>query len=359
MNSMASLVKVLFFVSLFVGLYITLFVFLHLHKRPSFKKWIKDELLVSAIEGDETIELKNIQFKGLNQHTWQGDCQISFEQLCNYPIFPKAPDARKFAEDVNITSSLNEVDGLRLMGFLRPNVSGDYIFLIASAGFAELWLSSNKNWKNATKIAYTSPSMEAPKSLAIGELETQISNNVRLAAGKAYYMEVIYAKGIKKSSAPFIQVAWKRPAKSGFEIIDRTFFLPYTNDSGKAKMKVYDDDLPDVLACAPLRQKIANKYMRPEVLPYLEGTAVNKALEFCEYRPSYLLDPTNLVGFKQYQGVYSHCHKTYSFPYPNVDGVIRNQGVHEGFKAENPLEEQEARSVVNRYMAALEKNYPR
>lgn len=81
-------------------------------------------------------------------------------------------------------------------------------------------------------------------------LNSQISKSIRLSARKTYYIEVIYARGIQKISGPLIQIAWKRPHENVFEIIDKSFFSPYTNDSDKAKMKVYDDDLPDVLACA-------------------------------------------------------------------------------------------------------------
>ena len=354
MQSKATLVKVLFFGTLFVGLYVLLVV-VSLHDKPSFKNWTMDELSVNAIESDEAIQLGSIQFKGLNQHAWQGHCQISFEQLCNFPIFPKAPDSRNFAKSVNITSSLDGIDGLRLLGFLRPNATGKYHFLVTSNGFAEVWLSTNKNWKNAQQVACDKPSEKTPTILA---LKSQISNSIRLIANQTYYIEVIYARGIQKSEGPFIQVAWKIPDKRDFEIIDRTFFLPYTNDSGKAKMKVYDENLPEVLACASLQQTIANKYMRPEKLSYLESTDVNKALDFCEYRPSFLLSPANLRGFRPYHGVRVHAHKTYSFPYPNVHGVMRNERVPEGFKAENPLDEQEARWVAIRYMEALEAKYP-
>ena len=352
----ARLVKVLFFGTLFVGLYIVLvLVTLLPNDRCSFKTRERDESSVNAIEGDETFQLGNIQINALNQHTWQGHCQTSFEQLCNYPIFPKAPDSRDLAQSVNIASSLDGVDGLRLLGFLRPNATGKCHFLLASNGFAEVWLSADKNWRNAKQIAYTKPSVKTPKKPA---LDSQISNDVHLVASQTYFIEVIYARGIQRNRAPFIKVTWKRPDQKYFETIDRTFFLPYTNDSGKAKMKVYDDDLPDVLACVQLRQKSANKYMGPEVLPYLKSTEVDKALDFCEYRPTYLLNPANLRGFRRYHGVRAHTRKTYSFPYPNVRGVMRNGRVREWFKAENPLNEQEARQVVIRYMEALEAKYP-
>ena len=75
-----------------------------------------------------------------------------------------------------------------------------------------------------------------------------------------------------------------------------------------AEMKVYDDDLPDVLACESIRLKFAGEQMKPERITYLENSAVRNPLNFCNYKPSYL-NPANVAGFRQYQGVYKHAHK--------------------------------------------------
>ena len=303
-------------------------------------------LLVNVDKNDtETSDLKVIRFlKGLNQHTWEKNCQKSLEQLCNFPIFPKAPDIRSIADNVDITSSSKEVDGIRLLGYLKPNVTGEFLFSVKSNGFVEVWLSKSTSWGEGTKIAQYPAKPE------------QSSLGVKLSAYKAYYIDIVYARGGENNGAQ-IQLLWKRPDQNDFEVIDAQYFAPYKNDSDKARMKVYDDDLPDALACASLRLKFANKHMKSETTSYLESAAVSKALDFCEYKPSYLLDPANLVGFGQYHGVYRHAHKTYSFPYSNVDGIARNPAPGPAFMAENPLEEQEARSVVDKYVASLEKSY--
>lgn len=349
------LVRVLLLANATVGLYVIIIAAFHFGLLP----FQSNESLAKTVEHQKTlIHPENIQIKGLNQHIWEKNCQISLEQLCSYPIFPKAPDKRSFAETANFTSTDNEVDGLRLLGFLRPNETGEYLFFIASNGFAEVWLSTNRDWKNGEKIAHVMPREEKSRpNFDFGAMKSMFSQSVRLLSRQTYYIEIIYAGGSQSKSGALIQVAWKRPDSSGFEIIDEAFLTPFTNDSVKAKMKVYDDDLPDVHACALLRLKFANKYMRSETLSFLESTAVNRALDFCEYRPGYVLKPASLRGFKQYDGVKVHTHKTFSFPYVNVDGIAKNQRAQRFF-AENPLEEKEAWSVVNRYMVALEDNYP-
>lgn len=354
--------KTLVLGTLIVSLYIVIVLVSRLGRRSSQSwPWKMSESLTNTTEYDGPSQPKNM-FKGLNQHTWEQNCLKSLEQLCNYPMFPKAPDRRTFADNININSSVYEIDGLRFFGFLRPNRTGEYLFLVASNGFAEVWISTNEDWKNAKKITFLKPSMATATSLDSVATKSVISKSVHLVARQTYYIEVIYAKGAQKTSGSFIQVAWKRPQRTdktiNFEIIDKTFFSPYTNNNTKTEMKVCDEDLPEAVACRTLRLTFANKYMKPETLPILESTAVSRALDYCEYRPSYILNPANLAGFGQYQGVTKHAHKTYSFPYTNVDGIMRDQAAAEQFKAENPLEETVARSIINRYMAAIEKSYP-
>ena len=44
-------------------------------------------------------------------------------------MFPKAADKRSLVKNVYISLSARELDGLRLLGFLQPNVTGKYLAL--------------------------------------------------------------------------------------------------------------------------------------------------------------------------------------------------------------------------------------
>ena len=282
------------------------------------------------------------------------NCLMSLEQLCNFPIFPKAPDKRSLVNNVNISLSANEVDGLRLLGFLQPNVTGEYFFSVTSNGFAEVWLSSSHNWKNGRKIAYTKPMNTS--AMSFGTVVHKFpTKRVKLFSGQRYYIEVIYSRGRQREGQSLIQLAWKRPDRTGFELIQRGFFSPYKNDSDKAQMKVYDDDLPDVLACSLITLNSSNKYMKLETRPTLESVYVSKALNFCEYRPSYLLNTTKITNFGRYHGVYRHARKTFTFPNTEVEGLTPKRATL--FLAERLLSEREARGVVDGYMTALGESY--
>ena len=252
-------------------------------------------------------------------------------------------------DNVNISSNAKQVTGLRLLGFLRPNVTGEYFFSVETNGFVEFWLSKSISWKGGANIAHGYPTGRLQESLESSNL------SVKLSAQHAYYIDIVYARGeIRNNNGPQVKLAWKRPDKNVFEVIPGEFFALFKNDSDMAEMKVYDDDLPDVLACESVRLKFASEYMKPERITYLESLAVRNALNFCDYKPSYLLNPANVAGFKHSHGVYKHAHKTYTLPYSSVDGITRGGAA---FLSEFPLEEREARSVVDRYTAALEKSY--
>ena len=60
----------------------------------------------------------------------------------------------------------------------------------------------------------------------------------------------------------------------------------------------------------------------------LQSVYVNKGLNFCEYTPSYLLDPAKVAIFGRYRGVYRHAHKIFTFPNTEVEGVTPKRAAH-------------------------------
>lgn len=302
--------------------------------------------------------------KGLNHHVWENNCVKTIETICNFPVFPKAPDRRQAIFRTEITAPQSSgVDGHRLIGYVLPDLSGEYHFAVVSNGFSEVWLSPIKSWRAAKQVAYINP-QDVPSTIKkwdFESLKSQISTRIYLKARRQYFIEIMYSVGARKTGEHFLQVAWKRPGKSMFEIIEDQSLSLYANDSEKAQYKMFDDELPDAHYCAKYRKGYTNKYMRRAIYPTLKNSAVNRTLNFCYYRPSYLLGPDNfhdLSNFQIYDGVKKHVLQTTSFPYPNIDGVVRDQEAHSVFWAENPLSEQEAWSVVERYIEAIEESYP-
>lgn len=303
-------------------------------------------------------EVTEAIMRGLNEHSWEKPCTVDLEHLCNYPIFPNAPDNRNIVPNVNVMSSDEMVAGIRFLGYLRPDVTDYYQFMVATNGFAELWLSTDKTWTNSRKIAFVNTKYSKSEiRVSIAALQSQISSGVSLIAGESYYIEVLYMRDTNPSQEHLIQVAWKRPHESHFDVIGNEVFVPYKNDSDKAAMKAYDYDIPDVLACVNSRRKTV---LMEQTLPFLGHDKVKDALEYCEYNASYVLTPSaNFSSFKRYQGVHKHTLKTGSFPFVEVEGVLKKRRLAKAFAAEYPMDGREAISVVSKYFQALKRVYPR
>ena len=289
---------------------------------------------------DETkFQLSNKDFPGLNKHTWEDKCLKSIQQLCNFPLFPKAPDSREVVDNMDLQRLSY---GHRFIGYVHPDNSSEFHFAIASNGFAEVWLSPNENWMEANRVAYVNPfDFKTPPTKGDFEaVKSQISDGIQLNSGGRYYFEVTYSLEVENAGETFIQVAWSRQGKPDLEIIDGAFFSLFVNDSHKSERKMYDDDLPYSPSCVEYKNRHINKYMSSEDLPYLEVNAVEDTLPYCEYKPSYLLQSSNIKKFRIYDGVTKYVRKTFSFPYTTVQGLVTRK-VGPKAEAESPLEEKE------------------
>ena len=75
----------------------------------------------------------------------------------------------------------------RMMGWLVPPVTGDYVFWIAADDMAELWLSTNDHPANRAILCFVTYHTEPRQWTAYPEQE---SEPIPLVAGQAYYFEV-------------------------------------------------------------------------------------------------------------------------------------------------------------------------
>lgn len=318
--------------------------------------------LLQRISLQESLQDAHHLLRGLNHHLWEKNCVRKIETLCNFPVFPKAPDQRHVIYRTEIKEPIYAAtDAHRLLGFLIPSTTGEYHFGVASNGFAEVWLSGSENWRTAIQIASVTPLRKKSEiyKWEFNSFQTQISSGILLEARARYYIEILYALGTPNETDNFLQVTWKRPQEANFEVITGHELSLFTNDIKMAKYKVFDDDLPMAFSCiSKLKHGNNNKHMRidPERIPFLDHTAVNKALPYCEYQPSYVLTESRLQGFKQFDGVRRHIQRTYIYPFPVVDGIIRLKRSFNLYY-EFSLDEEEAWSIVYRYMEAIELNY--
>lgn len=93
----------------------------------------------------------------------------------------------------------------RIRGYICPPVSGGYNFVIASNDHSELWLSSDDNPANKTRIAYITGAT-APHEW--DKFSSQSSQTIFLEAGKRYYIEALHKQGV---GTDHIAVGWTLP----------------------------------------------------------------------------------------------------------------------------------------------------
>ena len=109
--------------------------------------------------------------------------------------------------------------GQRVEGFLHPSTSGSYTFWIAGDDSVELWLSTNDNPSNATRIAHHS-GWTNPREWA--KYPSQKSAPINLTAGQKYHIRALMKEG---GGGDSLAVSWRlnstNPATN-----DGTFIIP-------------------------------------------------------------------------------------------------------------------------------------
>ena len=270
----------------------------------------------------------------LNLHLWSDTCARDLNILCNLPMFPRAPDSRHLVNKTAIDDNLTDAEGIRLFGFISPDKSGFYLFTVHFCS-AEVWLSHTENWRNARKVL---DSEIQPKK------DLQVSSKIALVAGNKYFIEVVPTSFRKRNK---IQLLWKTPMSSAFEIINGSYLSQYTDDTGWNQSLVYDDSLPDSLVCASRRNNRTYFKAQPEI-SYLSHDEVKDILPYCEYNPSYTVN----YKLQRYQAVTRLVVHSFIYPFPeHMDIEDDKYWIY-------PLGVDEARKVVDLFTVSLHKKMP-
>lgn len=111
--------------------------------------------------------------------------------------------------------------GSRIRGYVRAPMTGNYIFWIASNDNSELWLSTDENEENKTKVAsvtgYTHPGQWS-------KYPSQRSAEVSLRADQKYYIEVLHKEG---TGTDHLAVGWELPDGSLERPVPGMRLIPY------------------------------------------------------------------------------------------------------------------------------------
>ncbi len=150
---------------------------------------------------------------------WTGITGTTVSDLTSDANYPDSPSGKELL--VSLEGPVNWADnyGTRIRGYLNPVTTGSYMFWIASDDDSELWLSTDDNPANVSRIAYVSgytPSRYWTK------YPEQQSSPISLTAGQKYYIEVLHKEG---DGGDNVAVAWEGPAVTQ-QVIDGLYLSP-------------------------------------------------------------------------------------------------------------------------------------
>lgn len=165
---------------------------------------ITDDWIVSSMYSMYPLAPERV----LKREIWEGVSGNSVANLTSSPKYSGPPDlidALSLAEFANYSSAGY---GARVSGWLTPQASGSFHFYVSADDSVELWLSSDENPANKTKIAYAS-SYTGNKDWT--KYASQKSAAIALTANRSYYLEVLYKNG---TGGNHMAVGWQ-PAAGG------------------------------------------------------------------------------------------------------------------------------------------------
>ncbi|QQL45417.1 DUF6288 domain-containing protein [Sulfuriroseicoccus oceanibius] len=140
---------------------------------------------------------------GLWREVYEGIGGGSITDLTTNQAFPKFPSSGGVITEAAAPSEVGGNYGQRWTGWVKPDVTGDYTFYIASDDSSELWLSTDESAENKEKIAYKY-GYTSEKNWSGGG----VSAAIPLVAGNRYYIEVRHKEG---GGADHCAVTWRKP----------------------------------------------------------------------------------------------------------------------------------------------------
>ena len=154
---------------------------------------------------------------------WLGIGGSSVADLTGNANFPDNPSGTTQPTLFEAPTSFANDYGTRMLGYVHPPVTGDYVFWIASDDNSQLFLSTDIDPANKVQIAYV-PSHTGSRVWT--SYAQQQSAPVHLEAGRRYYIEALHKEG---GGGDNLAVAWQTPEDAVFNNlpIDGIHLSPY------------------------------------------------------------------------------------------------------------------------------------
>ncbi len=145
--------------------------------------------------------------------------------LTSNPNFPNNPSGSQQLTSLEGPTNFGDGYGTRIRGYIHPPISGAYTFWLASDDGGDLFLSTNTDPANATRIAFVD-SWTNPHEWS--KLPSQKSATINLVAGQKYYIEVLH---VEAGGGDNVAVAWQGPGIAQ-TVIPGTYLSPFVPQGG-------------------------------------------------------------------------------------------------------------------------------
>jgi WD40 repeat protein len=157
-----------------------------------------------------TVKSADIVLGALKRELFYNFPGSTLADLTNSMKFPARPDASDLVYEFESPGTRNVNYGVRLLGYLIPPVTGEYLFYLASDDQGELWLSTDESPANLRRIA-AEPIWNMSRdwhTVLRRPAKENISAPIPLTAGQRYYVEAVMKQG---TGGDHLAVTWQSP----------------------------------------------------------------------------------------------------------------------------------------------------
>ncbi|RYD37947.1 MAG: hypothetical protein EOP85_17260, partial [Verrucomicrobiaceae bacterium] len=152
----------------------------------------------------------------LKREVWTGVGGNNVSDLTGLSSYPNSPNQTQALTTFETVANSADNYGQKVSGYFIAPVAGSYQFWIASDDGGELWLATNGNPANKTRIAYTTSATGQKDFL---KFPSQASAAITLAAGQRCYIEALHKEG---GGEDYLAVAFEGPGITR-QVIDGRF----------------------------------------------------------------------------------------------------------------------------------------
>lgn len=170
-----------------------------------------------------TVKLVSYLMGTILYERWENVTGTSVADLTGNARYPSSPDVTLELEEWRAPAEIDDNYGVRMRGYIHPATTGTYTFWVASDDASNVFLSTDENPENATRICYVSSWTNATEWT---KEANQKSDPIELEAGKAYYMESLFKEGTGGDNH---SVAWQIEGGTR-EVIGSDFISYYLGD---------------------------------------------------------------------------------------------------------------------------------